>query len=148
MNIVNCKHRGFTLIEIMIVVAIIGILSAIAYPSYNNSVVKSRRADAQSALIGLSQQMERHFAQKSTYTSAITGSAPQPPNIFAVQVPVDGGAATYDLKVQAVTATSYTLRAEPVGVQDGDGYLELLSTGVRRWDENDNGVKNCWDSSC
>ncbi|MCP4091353.1 MAG: prepilin-type N-terminal cleavage/methylation domain-containing protein, partial [Gammaproteobacteria bacterium] len=54
------KSRGFTLIELMIVVAIVGILAAIAYPSYQEQVRKSRRADANGALLGLANAMQRH----------------------------------------------------------------------------------------
>ncbi|MFI3186333.1 MAG: prepilin-type N-terminal cleavage/methylation domain-containing protein, partial [Methylococcaceae bacterium] len=55
------SQAGFTLIELMVTVAIVGILAAIAYPSYQDSVRKSRRADASGALLGLANAMERHF---------------------------------------------------------------------------------------
>ncbi len=142
------RNNGFSLIELMIVVGIIAILAAVVIPSYRDSVRAGNRSDAQSALVGLSQEMERHFASNNTYTTAISGSAPTAPSIFPSQVPLNGGDATYNLTVQSVSASGYTLRATPVGSQAGDGYLELLSTGVRRWNENDGGVKQCWDSSC
>lgn len=141
------KVQGFSLVEVMIVLVIIGIIAGVAYPSYQSSVAKSKRSDAQAALVSFSQAMERHFAQNGTYLTAITGSAPQAPDIFSTQVPMDG-TATYNLTVQAVTGSTYTLRATPVGGQVGDGYLEILSTGVRRWNENDSNLKACWDSSC
>ncbi len=67
-------HAGFTLIELMIVVAIIGILAAIAYPSYQEQVQKSRRADCQGALTGLASAMERFFTVNTTYAGAAVGA--------------------------------------------------------------------------
>ena len=143
--------RGFSLIEVLVVVAVIGILAAIAYPSYQGSVAKSRRADAQSALAGLAQAMERHFTENNTYESAIAGTAPQPPIIFPTQAPLDGSTKFYNLIVQTVTPTTYTLRATPIGGQAGDGNVDLTSTGIKRWDRGNDGfgaTDNCWSSKC
>lgn len=63
--------RGFTLIELMIVVAVVGILAAIAYPSYIDSIRKSRRADAKSALLDATQRQERFFTENNQYTATI-----------------------------------------------------------------------------
>lgn len=135
------KEGGFTLIELMIVVAIIGILAAIAYPSYQNSVEKSRRTDGKSALSGLAGAMERHYTTNSTYEGAAAGGSDTgSPGIFPDEAPLDSSNKFYDLTIEAADGSSFTLRAAPKGVQKGDGYLELTSTGIRRWDQDDSGT--------
>ena len=69
----NTANHGFTLIELMIVVAIIGILASIAYPSYRNSVLKGRRAEARTAIAELMQQQERYMTQNNTYLAFENG---------------------------------------------------------------------------
>ncbi len=66
----STKHKGFTLIELMIAAAIIAIIAAIAYPSYQDSVRKSRRVDAKAALLNAAQVLERCYTEKSTYKGA------------------------------------------------------------------------------
>ena len=66
------KQNGFTLIELMIVVAIVGILAAIAYPSYQDSVLKSRRADGQSELLRIQGLMERYYYEEGSYTDELS----------------------------------------------------------------------------
>ena len=71
----NMRCRGFTLLEVMITCACVAILAAIAYPSYMTSIQKSRRAEAKSALLGASGQMERWFTERGTYATAALGTA-------------------------------------------------------------------------
>lgn len=131
------KDNGFTLIELLIVIAIIGILGAIAYPSYQDSIKKSRRADAQAALQGLAQAMERHYTTTGTYASAAAGSADTgAPRIYSTKTPVDGTVTYYNLKIASAGISSYIIGAEPNGAQEGDGVLLLRSTGARSWDMN------------
>ena len=66
---------GFTLIEVMIVVAIVSILAAVAYPSYIDSVRKGKRAEARAALMNLLQQQERYFTQNNSYETFAVGAA-------------------------------------------------------------------------
>ena len=73
---------GFTLIELMIVVAIVGILAAVAYPAYTDSVRKGKRAEARAALMNLLQQQERYQTQMNTYKFFDAGASPGSPKIF------------------------------------------------------------------
>jgi len=66
-NIRMTHHRGFSLIELMIVVAIVGIIAAIAYPSYSNHVRETRRTTAQADLVELAQWMERQYSGDFSY---------------------------------------------------------------------------------
>jgi type IV pilus assembly protein PilE len=147
------KTHGFTLIEMLITMAIIAIIASIAIPSYQESVRKSRRSDAQSALAGFANAMERHYTTNNN--SYLGAGAPNTgaPTVFPTQSPLDGASKYYNLTISVAAAdgNSYTLRATPIapGPQAGDGILELDNTGARRWDEDDNGIfgatENDWE---
>jgi len=99
-------HRGFTLIELMIVVAIVGLLAAIAYPAYTSSVVKGKRSEGRAALMDLVQQQERYMTQYNSYLSFTTGST--------AGTNASGGSVTAPFKVYSgstLAASSYTLGA-------------------------------------
>ena len=97
------KQNGFTLIELMIVVAIIGILASIAYPSYQRYMLESRRSDAHIALLSMADAQERFFLQNNFYTTDVT----QVGNAASLE-------GFYTLAVTAADANSYTLTAIPV----------------------------------
>ncbi|MEX2475647.1 type IV pilin protein [Marinobacter sp.] len=143
-------QKGVTLIELMIVVVIIGIIATIAYPSYSEHVRKTKRSDGQGALMGLAGAMERHYASNNSYEGAAAGGADTgAPGIYPDEAPLDGNQKYYDLTIQSVNATSFTLRAAPKGAQAGDGMLELDSTGARRWDRENDGFgadDNTWSN--
>lgn len=143
--------RGFTLIEMLIVVVIIGLLAAVAFPTYQNFIRDARRADAKAALMDLASAMERHYSENLTYAGAADNS--NVPTMFADQVPTDGGDEVYyQLRIPSADADSYTLRANPVNAQSEDGYLRLRSNGQRGWDRDNNGSigsnETCWEDEC
>jgi type IV pilus assembly protein PilE len=124
-------QSGFTLIELMVTVEILGILASIALPSYQGSVQKSRRADAEGELMGLANAMERNFTTTGSYLGAAAGAADTgAPGIYTV--PTDT-ATNYTLTISAATATSYTLSATPIGAQatDSCNTLTLTNTGIK-----------------
>ncbi len=126
------RQAGVTLIELMIVVAILGIIASIAYPSYQESVAQGNRADAQANLLSLSQHMERVFTENGSYTGAV---------LPYTESPRDGANKLYDLGFAASSATSYTLQATPKNGMTGDrcGNMTLTNIGQRGAADTD-----CW----
>ncbi len=121
------RQRGFTLIELMIVCAIVAILAAIAYPSYINAMQKGRRTDAKSALVGAAGQMERYFTERSTYATATLGTG------AGAVYPSTSQNGYYTITISAAGASSYTLRAAPAGIQASDacGAYTYTDQGVK-----------------
>jgi type IV pilus assembly protein PilE len=132
------RQRGFTAIEVVIVVAIVGILAAIALPSYLNSIQKSRRSDAKSALVGAAGQLERYFTERGTYATATLGSSGVAPSTS-----LNG---YYNLSFASRTQTSYTLSAAPTGAQVGDpcGSFTYTDQGVKGVNGGSKPVSDCW----
>jgi len=135
--------RGFTLIELMIAVVVIGILTGVAVANYSYQVAKSRRADAKSALLDLAARQERFFTTNNTYTNvaANLGYAALPASI-----PGGTAAATYTLTITAATATSFSAQAARNGAQatDNCGDYTIDDRGVQANVNNTLATAQCW----
>ena len=118
-------RRGFTLIELMIVVAVIAILAAVALPTYQESVRKARRTEAKASLSVAAQMMERYLTEKGSYAGATLGSG----GVYADQ----SENKHYALSLAGLGASTFTLSATPQGGQAVDlcGQFTLTQTGVR-----------------
>lgn len=144
------KATGFTLIELMIAVAILGILASVALPSYQNYVRQSNRAVAKSLLYENAQFMERFYTQNNQYDATVgaDGVANRGGDDIAVALPFTqsprNGTAQYNISLQAVTDNTFVLQAIPTGTMTGDvcGTLTLTHTGLQGADGN---VADCWN---
>ena len=106
MSFKKTAHKGMTLLELMIVVAIIGILASIALPSFNDSVMKARRADARNSLFDWQLRQAEYFADNLSYASVSTvnGSGADT---------VDSGESYYDITVTSSSTTTFQMTATP-----------------------------------
>ena len=134
----NRINGGFTLIEMMIVVAIIGILASIAYPSYMESVLKGRRAEGRAALTELLQQQERYMTQRNLYLSFTNASGTTNPATVPFKTFSGDSQANpaYFLRASACSATislaeCVMVEAVPVRSDPKAGKLQVWSTGVK-----------------
>ncbi len=131
----NRRTAGFTLIELMIAVAVVAILAAIAYPNYTEHVRKGRRAEAKAAMGDAANRLERCFTRFNSYAAAECAGV--------------GSGATengyYALSISA-TARSFTLTATPQNAQADDacGAFTLTHTGVRGLSVTPPAGKVCW----
>ena len=132
---------GFTLIELMISVAILGILVAIALPSYTEYIQRGDRASARAALLEAQQFMERFYAANDRYTKDALGTIN--PDLPARLVNVPAESPKYQLTLGAAMVNSYTLTATP-GATDKCGNLTLTNTGVKGISAVGPTVQECW----
>ena len=149
------RSAGFTLIEVMITVAIIGILAAIAMPSYVEYIAKGRRADARTQLLAAQQWMERLYSESYTYERSASGTAVA--TLLAAQPFAKSpreGAVAYAVSASGVTATGYTLLATRTGsaLADKCGDFTLSHTGRKsvvdynssKFSSADDAAQACW----
>lgn len=133
------KQSGFTLIEVMIVVVIIGILASIAFPNYQEYVIRSNRAEGQALLVDAAARQERYFAQNYTYVDN--------DNLSKLSMNANSANGHYTLVITSADKSSYALTAQAQGAQASRdtkcGNLTLNSAG-ERGKSGSGSVTDCW----
>lgn len=157
--VLQSRQDGYTLIEILIVVAILGILAAIAIPSYQNSILAANRSVAQAALLDLANRQEQFYLDNRTYTTDMTNLGYPAGMVF-----INGGNSAvalndnhslvvstsdqrrYFVQINAANATAFGISAAPQLAQADDtecGTLSLTNTGVKA-ETGTASVSDCW----
>ncbi|MDG4550120.1 MAG: type IV pilin protein [Candidatus Contendobacter sp.] len=141
----NRRKAGFTLVELMITVAIIGILAAIAVPNYIQYTRRAHRAEAKTALLNNAQFLERNFTETNLYNKNSAGAVINTASLPYQHSPVSG-AAVYDITVAFPNATSYTLTAtaKAGGPMDGQTCSTLGVNNVGQRSAGSDDVAYCW----
>lgn len=130
-------QTGFTLMELMIVVAIVGILAAVALPSYQDYVLRTRRVTAASCLMEVAQQMERQYSTAMSYVVALPAASCRTDLT---------GFYTFAFATSEPTASTFKIEATPAGAQAGDTRCDVLSInqqGVKTV-SGTGSVADCW----
>jgi type IV pilus assembly protein PilE len=134
------RTRGFSLIELMVVVVVIGLLSAIALPSYTRYVLRSHRSSAITGVLDVASRQARYYTTNNTYTTSMTALGyPADPMPLT-----DSSNRYYDLSVASASATAFSIRAVPVNAQTKDtcGTYRISDLGVKSVDSGTLG--DCW----
>ncbi|GAB3052002.1 type IV pilin protein [Acinetobacter apis] len=143
------KDQGFTLIEMLVVIGIIGVLVGIAYPSYANYMVSANREDVKVELTQIASKLTSYQQVNHSFSGASLNSNGQITSVATGNNRSNyprQGTPLYTIELAVTTATSYTLTATPIarGRQDGDGVVCLDNLGQKFWQK---GVGVCTLSS-
>jgi type IV pilus assembly protein PilE len=123
------KAKGFTLIELVVAMVIIGILASIAFPSYREYVIRGNRRAAQAAMMEIATREQQYFVANRVY-AAVTKDKATDELGFSLPDAV-GDHYDYWVTVTAGAPPTFTITFEPKGTQSGDGNLTLTSAGVK-----------------
>lgn len=137
-------QRGFTLIEMMITVAIVGILAAVAYPSYTSYIARANRSAVQSFMYKVSNKQEQYMLDRRSYATTLAAlNMSLPADVvgkYTIEEPI-----TVDM---AATPPTYLIKATPVGAQATNdakcAVLTLNSQGAKTKSGSAASVSNCW----
>ena len=131
-------QKGFTLIELMIVVAIIGLLAGIGYPAYVGQMTKARRSDAQQLILDISNKLEQHVMDARNYTADLTKLFINEDDWTCIAANCSNAFYTITITLDAGPPPTYLIQGVPVagGTQASDGNLSLASTGAKMHGSN------------